>query len=245
MAKAKRLRSDAKDHALRVLGALGREYPEATCALVHTDPFQLLVATILSAQCTDARVNMVTPELFRRYPDAAHLAAAIPAELEAIIKSTGFFRAKARNLMAMADQVSERHAGRIPEDLPALTALSGVGRKTANVVLGTAFGQAEGIVVDTHVKRLARRLGLAKGTTPEQIERELMDVVPRAAWVDVSHRLILHGRKVCLARRPRCDACPLADVCPKVGVIVPVASVKAPPRPAPKGGGRKAGRSAS
>jgi endonuclease-3 len=193
-------------------------YPEATCALIHSDPYQLLVATILSAQCTDARVNLVTPALFRRYPDCARLAAADPAELEGLIRSTGFFRAKARNLRAMAGQVVERHGGRIPGDLDALTALSGVGRKTANVVLGTAFGLAEGIVVDTHVKRLARRIGLTSGTTPEQIERDLMKVIPRPEWVDLSHRLIQHGRKVCLARRPKCDLCTLAAFCPKVGV---------------------------
>lgn len=245
MANARRSRPDPKEHAHRVLEALRREYPEATCALVHADPFQLLVATILSAQCTDARVNVVTPELFRRYPDATRLAAAIPAELESIIKSTGFFRAKARNLLAMAGQVAERHGGKIPEDLGALTALSGVGRKTANVVLGTAFGLAEGIVVDTHVKRLARRLGLAKGKTPEQIERELMEVVPRAEWVDLSHRLILHGRKVCMARKPKCETCPLADVCPKIGVVIAGVAVKSVGRPAPKRGGRKSGPPAS
>jgi endonuclease-3 len=210
--------------------ALKREYPEASCALVHSDPYQLLVATILSAQCTDARVNIVTPELFRRYPDAGRLARAVPAELESIIRSTGFFRAKARNLLAMAGQVVERHGGLIPEDLESLTALSGVGRKTANVVLGTAFGQAEGIVVDTHVKRLAQRLGLSNGKTPEQIERALMQVVPQTDWVDLSHRLIQHGRRVCLARRPKCDACSLAELCPKVGVLVAGARRKAPPR---------------
>jgi endonuclease-3 len=227
MAKTRRSRPDPKSHALRVSEALKRAYPEAVCALVHADPYQLLVATILSAQCTDARVNMVTPELFRRYPDAQRLAVAEPAELESIIRSTGFFRAKARNLLAMAGQVVERHGGRIPKDLDALTALGGVGRKTANVVLGTAFGLAEGIVVDTHVKRLARRLGLAKGTTPEQIERELMHVVPHSEWVDLSHRLIQHGRRICLARRPRCQDCSLAEVCPMIGVA---GIGKAPPR---------------
>ncbi len=191
------------------------------CALVHSDPYQLLVATILSAQCTDARVNLVTPELFRRYPDPISLANAEPAKLEELIRSTGFFRAKARNLLAMAGQVVERHGGRIPMDLEALTALNGVGRKTANVVLGTAFGIAEGVVVDTHVKRLSRRLGLTKGKTPEQIERDLMKVIPREEWVDLSHRLIQHGRKVCLARRPRCESCTFAPFCPKLGVSPP------------------------
>ena len=149
---------------------------------------------------------------------SASLAGADPAELEALIRSTGFFRAKARNLLAMASQVVDRHDGEIPRDLDELTALAGVGRKTANVVLGTAFGIAKGIVVDTHVKRLARRLGLTSKNTPEQIERELMALVPRPQWVEFSHRLIHHGRRVCLARRPRCEVCTLASICPKVGV---------------------------
>jgi endonuclease-3 len=245
MARSRRSAADAKAHARRVVEALEREYPEAVCALVHADPYQLLVATILSAQCTDARVNMVTPELFRRYPDAHRLAGAVPDELESLIRSTGFFRAKARNLLAMAGQVVERHGGRIPEDLATLTALNGVGRKTANVVLGTAFGQAEGIVVDTHVKRLARRLGLAKGKTPEQIERELMQVVPSTEWVDLSHRLIQHGRRVCLARRPRCGACSLAELCPKVGVPIAGNSAKRPARRPAVRKGPAAGTSSS
>jgi endonuclease III len=219
MPGAERPSTSGKTQARRVCAGLKRAYPEAVCALVHTNPYQLLVATILSAQCTDARVNMVTPELFRRFPDAASLASAPPAELEALIRSTGFFRAKARNLLAMAGQIVDRHDGEIPRDLDALIALAGVGRKTANVVLGTAFGIAKGIVVDTHVKRLSRRLGLSSKTSPEQIERELMAVVPRAQWVDLSHRLIHHGRRVCLARRPRCEACSLASICPKVGVV--------------------------
>ena len=188
---------------------------------MHRDPYQLLVATILSAQCTNARVNQVTPALFRRYPDSTSLAKAEPSELEDLIRSTGFFRAKARHLLAMAGQVVERHGGEIPMDLAALTALNGVGRKTANVVLGTAFGIAEGVVVNTHVKRLSHRLGLTKGKSPEQIERDLMKVIPRDAWVNLSHRLIQHGRKVCLARRPRCESCTFAAFCPKVGVSTP------------------------
>jgi endonuclease III len=231
MAQRKPIPTDPKARARRVVNALKRAYPAATCALVHTNPYQLLVATILSAQCTDARVNMVTPELFRRYPDAARLALAEPAELEALIRSTGFFRAKSRSLLAMARQVVEQHDGAIPSNLDALTALSGVGRKTANVVLGTAFGIASGVVVDTHVKRVSRRLGLSTKNTPEQIERELMEVVPRAQWVDLSHRLIHHGRRVCLARRPRCESCPLETICPKVGVP-PAQKAKAlPARP--------------
>jgi endonuclease-3 len=218
MAKFPRSDRSSKAHAGRIVEGLKREYPESVCALVHANPYQLLVATILSAQCTDARVNMVTPELFRRYPDAVHLAAAVPSELEALIRSTGFFRAKARNLLAMAGQVTERHGGEIPGDLEALTALGGVGRKTANVVLGVAFGIAEGVVVDTHVKRLSRRLGLSDGKTPEQIERQLMRFIPASEWVDLSHRLIQHGRRVCLARRPRCETCALAELCPRIGV---------------------------
>ena len=218
MPSAQQPQPNARRQARRVLDALKAAYPEATCALRHADAYQLLVATILSAQCTDARVNLVTPELFRRFPDSASLARADPSQLEDVIRSTGFYRAKARNLLAMAQQVQERHSGKVPVELAALTALSGVGRKTANVVLGTAFGRAEGVVVDTHVKRLARRLGLTTSTSPEQIERDLMRVIPRTEWVDLSHRLIQHGRRVCLARRPRCDACALAAVCPKVGV---------------------------
>jgi endonuclease-3 len=197
---------------------LRREYPEAACALEHGDAFGLLVATILSAQCTDARVNLVTPQLFARYPDARALAAARREELEAIIHTTGFFRTKARNLVAMAQRLVEDHDGAVPRTLEALTALAGVGRKTANVVLGTAYGLATGVVVDTHVKRLARRLGLTDSTDPKVIERDLMAVVPRKEWVDLAHRLILHGRRVCRARSPRCDACALEAICPKVGV---------------------------
>ena len=209
MPRARQTAKDQKGHARRVCTALERAYPEAACALLHHDPYQLLVATILSAQCTDARVNMVTPELFRRFPDSASLAQAQQGELEALIRSTGFFRAKSRNLLAMARQVVQDHGGNIPRDLASLTALSGVGRKTANVVLGTAFGIASGVVVDTHVKRLSRRLGLSTRNSAEQIEQELMQVVPRAQWVDLSHRLIHHGRRVCqrnsVDRRCRSD----------------------------------------
>jgi endonuclease III len=232
MPRAQRPSTQSRTQARRVCAGLERAYPEAFCALIHTNPYQLLVATILSAQCTDVRVNMVTPELFRRYPDPASLASAEPAELEALIRSTGFFRAKARNLMAMASQVVAEHHGEIPRELDALTSLAGVGRKTANVVLGTAFGIAKGIVVDTHVKRLARRLGLTSKTSPEQIELELMQVIPQSQWVDLSHRLIQHGRRVCLARRPRCEDCALASICPQIGVSPPRAA-SAPDTPKP------------
>ncbi len=217
MTKARQPNHDPQELARKVLKALKKAYPEATCALVHANPYQLLVATILSAQCTDARVNQVTPGLFGRFPDAASLAAAQPEELEAMIRSTGFFRAKARNLLAMASQVVERHHGKIPRKLDDLTGLAGVGRKTANVLLGTAFGIASGIVVDTHVKRLTGRMGLTKKKTPEQIEQDLIGLIPRSQWVDFSHRLIQHGRRVCVARRPRCETCTLATFCPKVG----------------------------
>jgi endonuclease III len=226
MARAPKTDKDGKDHARRVCKALERAYPEAVCALLHSDPYQLLVATILSAQCTDARVNMVTPELFRRFPDSHALANADQGELESLIRSTGFFRAKSRSLLAMARMVAANHGGTIPRDLDALTALPGVGRKTANVVLGTAFGIASGVVVDTHVKRLARRLGLSSRTSPERIEQDLMQVVPRAGWVDLSHRLIHHGRRVCLARRPRCETCSLASICPQIGVSAAPAAKK-------------------
>jgi endonuclease-3 len=210
--------SDRASQALRVVRALKRHYPEAVCALIHRSEYELLVATILSAQCTDARVNLVTPALFARFPDAAALAVADQSEVETLIHSAGFFRAKARNLIAMARAVVAHHEGKIPPDLDALTALPGVGRKTAHVVLGNAFGIASGVVVDTHVKRLSFRLGLTGATDPEAIERELNALVPRKEWVNLSHRLIDHGRKVCTALRPRCDACPLDAVCPRNGV---------------------------
>jgi endonuclease-3 len=244
MARARQTAKDRKDHARRVCKALEREYPEASCALLHTDAYELLVATILSAQCTDARVNMVTPELFRRFPDATSLARADQEELEAIIRSTGFFRAKSRNLLAMARKVVEHYGGTIPRDLDALTALPGVGRKTANVVLGTAFGLAFGVVVDTHVKRLAHRLGLSSRNTPEKIEQDLMESVPRAQWVDLSHRLIHHGRRICVARSPRCDLCSLESMCPRIGVPAAKAA-KTIERPRSKAAGKRRSGSTS
>ncbi len=209
---------DPKVQARQVVRALKRLYPQATCALVHANPFQLLVATILSAQCTDARVNQVTPALFEQFPDAATIANCDPRKLEDLIRSTGFFRAKARNIKAMAGHLNDRFGGEVPRDVELLTELAGVGRKTANVVLGTAFGIATGVVVDTHVKRLTWRLGLTTHKLPAKIERDLMAAVPRSEWVDLSHRLIHHGRQVCLARKPRCGRCGLEAICPKVGV---------------------------
>lgn len=211
--------SDRKGQARRVVRGLARLHPEADCALRHADAFQLIVATILSAQCTDARVNLVTPQLFHRFPDAAALAHAELPELEALVHSTGFFRAKAKNLRAMARALMECHAGQVPKDLDALTRLPGVGRKTAHVVLGVAFRHPSGVVVDTHVKRLAFRLGLTDSTDPEIIERDLSAVVPRREWINLSHRLIQHGRLICVARKPRCSACGLAPLCPRRGIV--------------------------
>ncbi|MBI1754313.1 MAG: endonuclease III [Acidobacteria bacterium] len=188
-------------------------YPDARCALDHQDPFQLVVATILSAQCTDARVNLTTPALFARFPDAASLAQAPLAELEGLIKSTGFFRNKARNLIGLGQALMARHGGVVPSELAALTALPGVGQKTANVVLSNAFG-VPALPVDTHIFRVARRLGLSKASTPEKVEADLCRLFPRESWIDLHHQLIHHGRRVCDARRPDCAVCPLLDLCP-------------------------------
>ncbi|MBI3865975.1 MAG: endonuclease III [Planctomycetia bacterium] len=209
---------DRKQRAVKIANKLARAYPDAVCALSHEDPFQLLVATILSAQCTDERVNMVTPELFRTYPDAEKLARSSQSDLEQIIKSTGFFRAKARSLKGMATKLVEEFGAVLPRTVEELTTLPGVGRKTANVLLGTAFGIATGVVVDTHVKRIAHLLGLTNHTDPEKVERDLMELLPKKEWVNFSHRLIHHGRRVCIARRPRCPECPLLSLCPRVGL---------------------------
>lgn len=199
----------------RVLAALAAAYPAATCSLDFASPFQLLVATILSAQCTDRRVNMVTGPLFRRWPTPAALAAARPAELEAVIRTTGFFRAKAKNILGCCQALVERHGGEVPRTLVELVALPGVGRKTANVVLGSAFGIASGVVVDTHVGRIARRLGFTRATDAVAAERDLSALLPSAEWIAFSHRVIEHGRSICTARSPRCDRCPLAADCPQ------------------------------
>jgi endonuclease III len=200
--------------ATEVYARLAREYPDAHCALDFKNPYQLLVATILSAQCTDKRVNMVTPALFKKYPNARALAAARPEELEGIIRSTGFFRAKAKNLIGMATAVAERHHGKVPAVMDELVEMPGVGRKTANVILGNAFGMNEGVVVDTHVSRVSQRLGLTRNTDPVKIERDLMPLFPRDQWAMLSHLLVWHGREVCAARTPRCEACVLSDICP-------------------------------
>jgi len=200
-----------------LLGLLAQAHPDATTALLHENALQLLIATILSAQCTDERVNMVTPGLFARYPDAAALAGAPRAELEEMIRSTGFYRNKAKSIQACCAELVARFGGQVPRTLEELTTLQGVGRKTANVVLGNAFG-IPGLVVDTHVARLSKRLGLTRETDPVKIEFALMPIVPRERWSVFSHWLILHGRRVCVARKPRCSICPLAPHCPRTGV---------------------------
>jgi endonuclease III len=203
--------------ARRISHVLAELYPDAECALRHESPLQLLIATILSAQCTDARVNLVTPALFARYQTAADFASAKPQELERLIASTGFFRMKAKNIRACCQILVDRFAGDVPGTLEELVQLPGVGRKTANVVLGDAFG-VPGITVDTHVGRLSRRLGLTVHGDPVKVEFDLMAVVPQAEWTSISHGLILHGRQVCFARKPQCEACALNRLCPKVGV---------------------------
>jgi endonuclease III len=201
-----------------VIERLEAEYPVATTSLDHRSPYELLVATILSAQCTDARVNMVTPELFARYPTVHDLAGARAEDVERIIRSTGFFRQKTRSLLGMAEAVVERHGGHVPATMAELVGLPGVGRKTGNVVLGNAFDRDEGVVVDTHVRRLSGRLGLTRETSPEKIEHDLIELVPRARWTDLPHLFIYHGRAVCRAPRALCDRCVLADICPSAGL---------------------------
>lgn len=192
---------------------LASAYPEAHCALDHQDPFQLVVATILSAQCTDARVNLTTPALFARYPDPKALAAAETGDLEALIHATGFFRNKAKNLIGLGQALIARHGGEVPRDPAALGALPGVGQKTANVVLANAFG-VPALAVDTHIFRVSRRLGLSKATTPEKVEADLCRQFPRETWIALHHQLIWHGRRVCDARKPACAACPVREFCP-------------------------------
>ncbi len=209
-----RTTGDGSARIAAIVATLQRAYPGATCALLHANPLQLLVATILSAQCTDERVNMVTPALFAKYPTARHFAAADLAQVEEAIRSTGFFHNKAKAIIGMAQALMREHGGEVPRDLDALVALPGVGRKTANVVLGTAFGIASGVVVDTHVRRLSWRLGLTDETDPEKIEADLLPLVPRQHWIEFSHLLILHGRNRCSARKPDCENCEIKALCP-------------------------------
>jgi endonuclease-3 len=203
----------APERVAAILRALDEAYPNAVCALNHKTPWELLVATILSAQCTDARVNMVTPELFRRFPTPASMAQAPIPELENLIRTTGFFHNKAKSIKGAAQAIVERFGGEVPRTMAELTTVPGAARKTANVVLGVSYGLAEGVVVDTHVFRIARRLGMARGETPQKVEEELMRVLPREKWIDFSHQVIHHGRQVCVARNPRCNICNLEPLC--------------------------------
>lgn len=211
---------DKKQFAAEVIRRLRKTYPNAHCALEHTSPFELLIATILSAQCTDARVNTVTPGLFRKYPGPADYLKVPQTELEKDIHSTGFFRNKARNIQAACERIVSVYGGRVPETMEELLTLGGVARKTANVVLGNAFGIASGVVVDTHVSRVSQRLGLTSSTTAEKIEEDLALIVPKKHWIMLPHWLIFHGRQICVARKPKCSICPLNDICPKIGVVL-------------------------
>jgi endonuclease-3 len=238
--------SKALREARTTLARLRATHPDAHCELEHTSPFQLIVATVLSAQTTDVNVNKVTPKLFARWPDAASLAAAPPAEVEKVIGSLGFFRQKTKSLVGLSKKLVEDHGGEVPKSLEELVRLPGVGRKTANVVLGVAFAAPEGVVVDTHVQRISQRLGWTKHADPAKIEQDLMRLFPREDWDAISHTLIFHGRRICSARKPACAACSVNDVCPcafkaeRVG-RKPPRERPAPPRPASKKLAAKAG----
>lgn len=223
MAKTKKTKTKAKKPApvAETLRRLRNAYPDARCTLDFTTPLQLMVATILSAQCTDQRVNTVTPDLFKKYPTARDFAHADPDELQADIRSTGFFRNKARSIQAACRVIVDEHRSRVPTDIDALVRLPGVGRKTANVILGNTGHDPGGVVVDTHVGRLARRLGWSAQTDAIKVERDLAELIPRPDWVRVGHELILHGRRICTARNPRCPDCPLADLCPSASTRPP------------------------
>jgi endonuclease-3 len=213
-AKARTQRGDlAPERIAAILKALDEAYPNAVCALTHRSPWELLVATILSAQCTDVRVNMVTPELFKRFPTPAAMAKAPLPELEDLIRTTGFFRNKAKSIKGAAQAITERFGGKVPQTLDELITVPGAARKTANVVLGVSFGKAEGVVVDTHVFRISRRLDLTKSETAEKVEQDLMRILPRDKWISFSHQVIHHGRKVCVARNPKCRECNLEQLC--------------------------------
>lgn len=203
----------APERIAAILKALDEAYPDAVCALNHRTPWELLVATILSAQCTDVRVNMVTPELFRRFPTPAAMAKAQLSELEELIRTTGFFRNKAKSIQGAAQKITEQFGGEVPETLAELITVPGAARKTANVVLGVSYGKAEGVVVDTHVFRIAHRLDLTKSDTAEKVEQDLMRILPQDHWIRFSHQVIHHGRQVCIARNPKCDRCNLEALC--------------------------------
>ena len=209
---------EAKRHAQRVVKRLRTDYPDARCSLNYKTPLELLVATVLSAQCTDKRVNEVTKKLFGKYPTASHYARVRRSQLERDIKSTGFFRNKAKSIQGMCQKLVDEYGADVPQKMDELVGLPGVGRKTANVVLGNAFGKGVGVVVDTHVARISGRLGLSSEKDPNKIERDLMEQIPRKEWVHFSHRMIQHGRQVCKARQPRCDECTLARWCPRIGL---------------------------
>lgn len=228
-----------RKRAAKIVRLLAEEFPDVECALHHANALQLLISTMLSAQCTDERVNRVTPALFKRYPAAHDYAAAAPAELEALIHSTGFFHNKAKNIKACCRALVDEHAGRVPRSLEALVKLPGIGRKTANVVLGTAYGIPSGVVVDTHVQRISSLLRLTRETNPVKIEKDLIELLPRETWIEFSHRLIWHGRKTCVARRPKCDACRLAAVCPSAGKAQAPKKKTAKKKAKQKTGGRR------
>ena len=206
--------------AAQIVARLESAYPDAECALHFSNPLQLLIATILSAQSTDKMVNTVTPDLFRKYRTARQFADADPVELENLVHRTGFFRNKAKHIRGACEIIASKHGGKVPQNMEALLELPGVARKTANVVLGVAFGQAEGVVVDTHVQRLSRRLRLSRQSTPEKIEQDLMRLVPQDNWIALSHLLIFHGRQVCGAMRPKCSVCPIEDLCQSADKIL-------------------------
>lgn len=210
---------DRKQRTDEIIKRLKNEYPDAHCALNHTNAFELLIATILSAQCTDERVNIVTANLFRKYRQPQDYINVLQTELEQDIHSTGFFRNKAKNIQAACQKIIEEFGGEIPQTMDELLTLNGVARKTANVVLGNAFGISSGVVVDTHVSRLSQRLGLSEQTTAEKIEKDLQELVPERDWILFPHLMISHGRKICQARKPKCEQCILNDICPKIGVI--------------------------
>ena len=213
-------RRPARERAPEIFKRLAATYPDARCALDFQSPFQLLVATILSAQCTDKRVNMVTPKLFATYPTPAALAAAKQEEVEELVKPTGFFRNKTKSLLGVSAAIESRHGGKVPATMDALVELPGVGQKTANVILGNAFDRNEGVVVDTHVARVSKRLGLTKHDDPVKIEQDLVKLFPAARWTLLAHLLIHHGREICEARLPKCSRCPIGDLCPSFGIGV-------------------------
>ncbi len=212
--------AELKKHAAKIVAQLNKDFPDADCALVHQTPFQLLIATILSAQCTDERVNIVCKDLFKKYKQPTDFAAAPIGDIETAVKSTGFYRNKAKNIKACSAELVDKHKGKVPKNLDALVQLAGVGRKTANVVLGTAYGIPTGVVVDTHVGRLSLRMGLTKQTDAVKVEQDLMQLVPQDEWIGFAHRMILHGRQVCQARKPDCPNCSLKKICPKIGVVI-------------------------